>query len=383
VTQAVFLIALANALLAALAVLFSSLSTPVLSVVYTLGLYATGLVVERPAGLRRPDAGCAGHARARRPPTSSRTSTVQTCARTVAHMETAPTLAARRSRSATPAAYCRRRARARRRRVREEGAQVSRPSDARSARVLAAALAVFAACGTLGGRGRAPAEAKLPRPEPLAELSYYPSGTWLAPAAMGDATAWSDLLWLRAVQYYGLHRRPTTRSCAWATSSTSSTTLDPRFQSAYVFGGTSLCQEAHQFDAGVRLLEKGQRNNPTAWIYPFELGFVHYLGKRDLTRATFDFAQAARQPAAPDYCQRFAAWSGQRAGYEAVAVELWRQVAETTDNAILRDRAVDHLRALLKGHDQREGARALGGVAASLTGVVPQRKETAVKGGRS
>jgi len=42
VTQAVFLLALANVVLAALAVLFSSLSTPVLSVVYTLGLYATG-----------------------------------------------------------------------------------------------------------------------------------------------------------------------------------------------------------------------------------------------------------------------------------------------------------------------------------------------------
>jgi len=42
VTQAVFLLALSNMVLAALAVLFSSLSTPVLSVVYTLGLYATG-----------------------------------------------------------------------------------------------------------------------------------------------------------------------------------------------------------------------------------------------------------------------------------------------------------------------------------------------------
>jgi ABC-type transport system involved in multi-copper enzyme maturation permease subunit len=42
VTQAIFLLALSNTLLAALAVLFSSLSTPVLSVVYTLGLYATG-----------------------------------------------------------------------------------------------------------------------------------------------------------------------------------------------------------------------------------------------------------------------------------------------------------------------------------------------------
>jgi ABC-type transport system involved in multi-copper enzyme maturation permease subunit len=41
-TQAIVLIVCANALLAALAVLFSSLSTPVLSTVYTLGLYATG-----------------------------------------------------------------------------------------------------------------------------------------------------------------------------------------------------------------------------------------------------------------------------------------------------------------------------------------------------
>ncbi len=42
IVQAAFMIACANAVLAALAVLFSSLSTPVLSVLYTLGLYATG-----------------------------------------------------------------------------------------------------------------------------------------------------------------------------------------------------------------------------------------------------------------------------------------------------------------------------------------------------
>lgn len=42
IVQAAFMIACANAILAALAVLFSSLSTPVLSMAYTLGLYATG-----------------------------------------------------------------------------------------------------------------------------------------------------------------------------------------------------------------------------------------------------------------------------------------------------------------------------------------------------
>jgi len=42
IVQAACMIACANAVLAALAVLFSSLSTPVLSILYTLGLYATG-----------------------------------------------------------------------------------------------------------------------------------------------------------------------------------------------------------------------------------------------------------------------------------------------------------------------------------------------------
>jgi Cu-processing system permease protein len=42
IAQAAFMIACANAVLAALAVLFSSLSTPILSIVYTMGLYATG-----------------------------------------------------------------------------------------------------------------------------------------------------------------------------------------------------------------------------------------------------------------------------------------------------------------------------------------------------
>ena len=256
-----------------------------------------------------------------------------------------------------------------------------RPSDARSTRAIAAALAVFVAAGSLAVLSARWAEAKLPRPEPLAELSYYPSGTWLKPAAMGDATAWSDLLWLRAVQYYGLHRETDNTFLRMGHVFDIVTTLDPRFQSAYVFGGTSLCQEAQQFDAGVRLLEKGQRSNPTAWIYPFELGFVHYLGKRNLTRATFDFAQAARQPEAPDYCQRFAAWSGQRAGYEAVSVELWRQVAETTDNAILRDRAIDHLRKLLKGTPSEKQLEAWAASLRPLVGAVPQRK--VAKGDRS
>ncbi len=219
-------------------------------------------------------------------------------------------------------------------------------------RALARAVVVFTLAATAVVVQLATAERVLPRAEPLGELAYYPSGTWLKQAALGEATAWSDLLWLRAVQYYGQHRQVDNDFTKMAHVFDIITTLDPRFRSAYLFGGTSLCQEGRQFEAGVKLLEKGMRANPRDWSYPFELGFVHYVGKKNLTRATFDFAQAARQPGAPDYCQRFAAWSGQKAGYEVVSFELWRQVAETTDNAYMRDKAIESLRKLVKGTGQ-------------------------------
>ena len=243
------------------------------------------------------------------------------------------------------------------------------PAERRSLRVIGMAGLVFVIAAALVVTQARWASRSLRASEPLAELSYYPSGTWLGQVAMGDATAWADLMWLRGVQYYGLHRELDNTFTHMAHVFEIITTLDPGFRSAYVFGGTSLCQEGRQFEAGVRLLEKGMRNNPTDWIYPFELGFVHYLGKRNLTRATFDFAQAARQPNAPDYCQRFAAWSGQRAGYTEVSVELWREVAESTDNAILREKAIEHLRRLLAGSGEERRLEAWVGSLKPLAGA--------------
>jgi len=251
------------------------------------------------------------------------------------------------------------------------------PADRAHRKAIAVAVVVFALAVTGAVAQLEWARHHLKRAEPLEELAYYPSGSWLNQAAMGERMAWADLLWLRAVQYYGLHRETDNTFVRMEHVFDIITTLDPQFQNAYVFGGTSLCQEGHQFDAGVRLLEKGTRNNPTAWVYPFELGFVHYLGKRNLTRATFEFAQAARQPNSPDFCERFAAWSGQRAGYEAVSVELWRQVAETTDNAVLREKAVDHIRTLVRGTGKERLVDAWVATLKPLAGTTPQPKTPA------
>jgi len=251
---------------------------------------------------------------------------------------------------------------------------VATAAERRARRTIAVALGVFALAAVASYAQLRVAHAKLPVKAPLEELAYYPSGAWLQQAALGEATAWADLLWLRGVQYYGHRRQVDNVFTHMAHVFEIITSLDPAFRSAYVFGGTSLCQEGKQFDAGVRLLEKGMRANPNEWIYPFQLGFVHYLSRKDpknLTRATFDFAQAARQPGAPDFCERFAAWSGQKAGYDAVAFELWRHVAETTDNAVMREKAVEYLRRLVRGTDQAKNLDAWVKSLPPLQGTLP------------
>ncbi len=255
------------------------------------------------------------------------------------------------------------------------GSAAGRPADRRARRNILLAGGVFVLAAVASFVQLRVAQERLPQPEPLGELAYYPSGTWLQQASFGEAIAWADLMWLRGVQYYGHRRQVDNVFTHMAHVFDIITSLDPGFRSAYVFGGTSLCQEGKQFDAGVRLLEKGMNANPHEWIYPFQLGFVHYVGKKNLTRATFDFAQAARQPGAPDYCERFAAWSGQRAGFDAVAFELWRHVAESTDNAVMRDKAIEYLRRLVKGTPQQNNlevwAKELPPLVGSIPGAMP------------
>lgn len=182
---------------------------------------------------------------------------------------------------------------------------------------------------------------RLPRPNPLEELSYYPSGRHLRPATFGHAETAADLAWLRAVQYYGEHRRTDMKFDRMYHVFEILTSLSPRFVPAYVFGGFALAQEGRDFERGVRLMERGIEANPTSGRLAFELGFLYYVrpGGRDLENAALYFEQAARQDDAPPSARRFAAFVRQHSGDLQVAYELWRGVAENSGNRYLREMA--------------------------------------------
>jgi tetratricopeptide (TPR) repeat protein len=230
--------------------------------------------------------------------------------------------------------------------------------DSRKRRFLTAwvmALVMGTAVFTLAGA----AWRILPHPQPLEELSYYPSGRFLEPATLGHAATAADLAWLRAVQYYGQHRTSDNQYVRMGHVFDILTALDPAFVPAYVFGAFALAQEGRDFPAAERLMKQGLAANPTSGELAFQMGFLYYVrpGGRDLKRAAECFEQASRQPDGPPESARFAAFSRQNAGDLEVAYELWSQVERSSPNLYLREiaqREMARIReALDRGHREQ------------------------------
>lgn len=188
----------------------------------------------------------------------------------------------------------------------------------------------------------------LPRPHPLEELSYYPTGQHLELATLGHREAAADLAWLRAVQYYGEHRHTDNHFARMGHVFDVLTTLSPHFIPAYVFGAFALAQEGGSFAEAERIMRMGLDANPRSGRLAFELGFLYYVrpGGRDLHRAAEYFEQAARQPDAPPQSARFAAFAHQQAGDLSVAYELWAAVYHESPNVYMRDMAERNMRVI-------------------------------------
>lgn len=179
----------------------------------------------------------------------------------------------------------------------------------------------------------------LPAPQPLEELSYYPSGQHLRPATLGHWESAADLAWLRAVQYYGAHRQTDNSFVRMEHVFDILTSLSPHFLAAYIFGGFALAQEGRDFPAAERLMHKGLEGNPSSADLFFQLGFLYYVrpGGRDLRRAAECFEIASNLPDAPPQAARFAAYARLDAGDLYVSYQLWSHAYQMTTNPYVRE----------------------------------------------
>ena len=232
---------------------------------------------------------------------------------------------------------------------------------------LAAVVAVTGADLDRGARAAARAD------EPV----YLPRAAYLRPISLGWQNVLADILWFRAISYFGEHYR-SNRTYPWLAQMCELVTdLDPRAEHVYRFGGVILPWEANQVDAGMHLLEKGTQQFPDSWTLEYYLGFQAYFFKSDYQSALTHLRRAMTLPDAHPAAARLAtALAAEQYGPDTALAFL----AELEHDAETRD-----LRDIIRGNieDARLAAdleRLSGAVAAYQTrnGYLPLTVETLV-----
>ncbi len=177
------------------------------------------------------------------------------------------------------------------------------------------------------------------------ESLYIPSATFLRYASLGHQTMVADLMWIRTVQYFGeeLERR---RELNQPRDSKErfkflyplldlTVSLDPQFVRAYRFGGL-LLTVVKKYDEAIALYAKGYAANPDRWEMPHDLGRLYYLDLKDHEKALHWWKIANDLPGRPGYIPRFVPRLYAQTGQKEIAIELWLEMLEASDNKVVQ-----------------------------------------------
>jgi tetratricopeptide (TPR) repeat protein len=186
------------------------------------------------------------------------------------------------------------------------------------------------------------------------ELSYLPDGEYLKVAVLGYDEVVADLIWLKAIQYLG-EVRQTRSGYAWAYSVVEVVTdLDPKFVSAYLAAGTILGVWAGLLYESLALLEKGWKENPDVWQFPFYIGYDYFYELCDPARAAPYFQRAAELPGAPPYLAGLAARMTVAGGDPEAALEFLERLAGQTVDPRVREALEQKMKAVVVERDLRQ-----------------------------
>lgn len=195
------------------------------------------------------------------------------------------------------------------------------------------------------------------RPHEIADDSLYINSPKLVRrASLGFDGLMACIYWTRTVQYFG-HRHffqeQTYNELAPLLEIT--TALDPHLVPAYQFGATFLAPAppngAGQPQRAIKLMEYGIQNNPDNWQLYYDLGFVYYTELKDYHKAAEVFEAGSKVPNAHPFLKVLAASMAEHAEDFATARLLWSATYQSTNEANIRQNALEHLRAIQVDED--------------------------------
>jgi tetratricopeptide (TPR) repeat protein len=190
----------------------------------------------------------------------------------------------------------------------------------------------------------------------LEEVLYISSPKVLKRASLGYEGLLADIYWTRAVQYFGDRHRNNARNYNLLAPLLEITTaLDPHLVPAYQFGASFLAPAAPggagEPDRAIQLMEYGIQNNPNEWHLYYDLGFVYYMDLKDYAQASQAFERGSQVPGSHPFLKILAAQMAAHAGDYETSRMLWTATYEGSHDSLIRQNAIDHLRALKVDED--------------------------------
>lgn len=182
-------------------------------------------------------------------------------------------------------------------------------------------------------------EALRPRHDLAARILYLPSGEHLGPACLGYEGAVADLLWIRAILYFGGSHgaQPDDDWYVWLYYMLDLVTdLSPHFEAPYKYGGVMLRISPDWIEASNLIMAKGMANNPDEWYFPFSIAMNYHL-RGDMQRSAEFLRIAASKPDAPFYLANLAASLLNETNQEEVALHFLMQEYENAPDEARRN----------------------------------------------
>ena len=180
------------------------------------------------------------------------------------------------------------------------------------------------------------------------ERLYFPSGNFLVESTLGFREVAADYLWFRFIQYYGAYAKGHNDFRYFELLIDGITKLDPQFEEAYYFASLVFWSSFGDTEGSIDILKRGILANPDKAKLPFQIGFIYYIMERDYLRAGHWFEMASRCADATDKESRFAAFARGRAGDDRVALDLWKNLYNSTDSPHMKELAVKMIEKLTR-----------------------------------
>jgi tetratricopeptide (TPR) repeat protein len=169
----------------------------------------------------------------------------------------------------------------------------------------------------------------------------------------------ADIYWTRVVQYFGNKHAAgqVNFGLLWPLLDVTSQ-LDPYLMPVYHSGSTFLSDApprgAGDPDHAVELLERGIKANPDEWRLYYDLGFVYYFDKKDYAKASEALYEGSKNPKAFIWMKAMAAKIATEGNSVETSNFLWRDIYNTTTDALVKQNALRHLQLLQAEEDRKQ-----------------------------